>query len=410
MKKRKLNKISFLLLVVLSLSTISLLADVPQKINYQAIARDASGNLLADEYVDITLSILQGTAEGPAVCIENYDLTTNEFGLVNLQIGSDNPVDFAAINWAEGPYFLKVEINDVVLGTSELVTVPYSLYSETAANAPKGINPGDMSYWDGENWVIIPPGEDGQPLVFCNGVPQWGACNTGDTNSPIFKIENDKGNNVLAAYQGGVEINVDKSYDVPNKTARGGFAVGGFTTEKEFPVTLLDMNIDSTRIFVKENTGVKTARGGFAVGGFTSAKEMTDLFVQITSDTTYIQTTLSSTQDVIIGGDLNIDGTMISSPTLAPTTASSISGFVECFSEVLYNGGSPIVEVGFEFDTSEAFENPIVSIIEITDNFMQLNEDYSLIGLELGETYFVRAYAKNIFHTGYAEPTVLVVE
>ena len=39
-----------------------------------------------------------------------------------------------------------------------------------------GTNPGEMQYWDGTKWVIIPGGTTGQTLTFCNGKPSWGPC------------------------------------------------------------------------------------------------------------------------------------------------------------------------------------------------------------------------------------------
>ncbi|MEO7309156.1 MAG: DNRLRE domain-containing protein [Chitinophagaceae bacterium] len=40
----------------------------------------------------------------------------------------------------------------------------------------KGYTPGEMQYWDGSRWVIIPLGLNGQKLTICNGIPRWGNC------------------------------------------------------------------------------------------------------------------------------------------------------------------------------------------------------------------------------------------
>jgi hypothetical protein len=58
-------------------------------------------------------------------------------GLVSLEIGTGTPVlgTFSNINWANGPYFIKSEIdpngstNYSVQGITELISVPYALYS-----------------------------------------------------------------------------------------------------------------------------------------------------------------------------------------------------------------------------------------------------------------------------------------
>ena len=41
---------------------------------------------------------------------------------------------------------------------------------------PSGNAPGDMQYWNGTQWVVIPGGMDGQTMTFCNGKPSWDPC------------------------------------------------------------------------------------------------------------------------------------------------------------------------------------------------------------------------------------------
>lgn len=40
-------------------------------------------------------------------------------------------------------------------------------------NKPTGNNIGDMQYWNGSEWVIVPVGMDGQVLTMRNGIPTW---------------------------------------------------------------------------------------------------------------------------------------------------------------------------------------------------------------------------------------------
>jgi uncharacterized protein (TIGR02145 family) len=115
----------------------SLLAQVPQSFNYQAVVRDAGGQIIANTQVGMKISILQGTVDGTAVCIEEFTPTTNDFGLVTLAIGSMNTTDFADIDWSAGPYFIKVELDPAggtsygEMGTTQLLSVPYSLHAKT---------------------------------------------------------------------------------------------------------------------------------------------------------------------------------------------------------------------------------------------------------------------------------------
>ena len=94
----------------LFLALISL-AQAPNTFKYQAVIRDSEGEVIANQAIDLQISIIQGTVGGVSVCTEAFSPTTNAFGLVNLEIGSENPVDFSGIDWSAGPYFVKVEMD-----------------------------------------------------------------------------------------------------------------------------------------------------------------------------------------------------------------------------------------------------------------------------------------------------------
>lgn len=78
---------------------LNIVAQSPGSFNYQAVIRNASGNVLANEQVVIKLNILQGSASGSVVFSETWDIQTNNLGLVNLEVGSINSVEFAAVDW-----------------------------------------------------------------------------------------------------------------------------------------------------------------------------------------------------------------------------------------------------------------------------------------------------------------------
>jgi hypothetical protein len=39
-----------------------------------------------------------------------------------------------------------------------------------------GQSPGDMHYWNGSEWSILPAGVEGEVMHMCSGVPTWGSC------------------------------------------------------------------------------------------------------------------------------------------------------------------------------------------------------------------------------------------
>ena len=135
------------------LLTASVWAQAPQKMSYQAVIRNSSNALVTSVPVGMQISILQGTPTGTVAYSETQTVSTNANGLVSLEIGNGTPVigTFAAINWANGPYFIKTETdptggtNYTIVGTNELMSVPYALFSAngtpgaTGAQGPIGL-------------------------------------------------------------------------------------------------------------------------------------------------------------------------------------------------------------------------------------------------------------------------------
>ncbi len=102
------------------------------QINYQAVIRDANGSPKANTNVSIVLDIIQGSVSGTVVFNETHTTTTNGFGIVNLKIGSVNTTDFSTIDWANAPFFLKVSVDGAVMGTNQLLSVPFAIYAKKA--------------------------------------------------------------------------------------------------------------------------------------------------------------------------------------------------------------------------------------------------------------------------------------
>nr|WP_319273081.1 bZIP transcription factor [uncultured Draconibacterium sp.] len=119
------------LLLLLGLITF---AQTPQSFNYQAVLRDASGNTLANQDVEIEIKLIQDTVTNVSLFSETHSVTTNEFGLVNLQIGSANSIDMETIDWSTGPYFIEVSVDGTLMGTSQLLSVPFAMHAVTVEN------------------------------------------------------------------------------------------------------------------------------------------------------------------------------------------------------------------------------------------------------------------------------------
>lgn len=112
-------------------------AQAPQKINFQSVLRNTTGEVVSNSSVSLRISILRGTINGTSVYSETHAKTTDAGGLMSLQIGSGTVLSgvFANIDWGSASHFIKLEAdfsggsNYVVLGTQELMSVPYALYA-----------------------------------------------------------------------------------------------------------------------------------------------------------------------------------------------------------------------------------------------------------------------------------------
>lgn len=125
---------------------ISAFAQVPNVFKYQAVARDAIGELIVNDTVAFQISLLQGSPTGTVVYTESHDTITNNYGLVNLEIGNGTIVtgDFTTIDWSLGDYFLQIEMDETggtnytLMGTSQLLSVPYAKYAESSGASDDG--------------------------------------------------------------------------------------------------------------------------------------------------------------------------------------------------------------------------------------------------------------------------------
>ncbi len=170
-----LKKLSFLLtLIFISVSIVE--GQAPQAFKYQAVARDGQGNILPNQDISLRIKILSGTSSDNIVYLENHNLRTNQFGLINIEIGNgeDKQGSIENINWQAESYYLQVEMGELntstyqILGKSQFLSVPYALYAEKAGN----INTKDTSttnelqvlsfsndtlYLSKGNFIVLPP-------------------------------------------------------------------------------------------------------------------------------------------------------------------------------------------------------------------------------------------------------------
>ena len=160
------NILTTLILILLS---INVMAQSPDKISYQAVVRNSSNALIVNQQVGVKVAVLQGNANGTSVYTETHTPTTNANGLISIEIGGGviTADSFNKVNWANGPYFIKTEIdpnggvNYSISGTTQLLSVPYALHAKSvekydeldpvfSKSVAKGILNSDTSKWNGK--------------------------------------------------------------------------------------------------------------------------------------------------------------------------------------------------------------------------------------------------------------------
>jgi hypothetical protein len=268
--------------------------------SYQAVIRDNSGALVNSTAVGMKISILQGSSTGAVLYSETQTVTTNANGLTSLVIGSGTVVSgsFSTINWAAGPFFIKTQTdptggtNYTITGSSQLMSVPYALFSANGTPGPTGstgpIGPqgtqgpvgpqgmqglpgtngtngatgllpngtaaGNTSFWDGSQWVI------NNSNIFNNG----GFVGIG-LNNPVQRLD----------VNGQVNIPSDSAYMINNKKIlhnRGlanlliGKNAGLLSTFGQYNVLAghdagLNNTIGSQNTFIGAETGVSNLDG-----------------------------------------------------------------------------------------------------------------------------------------------------
>jgi hypothetical protein len=174
---------------ILALTTMLLLTicafcqnGVPQLINFQAVARDQSGNIIRNSNIELKMTVREGSATGTAVYCSVYaTVLTNDFGSFSIQLnrgqfaaacnGSSN-VNFSTIPWETGNKWIQFEYRPTTgsafldLGAIELASVPYAFAARTAER-------------------LVTPAQEGQYLRYVNG--QWVASGSPKKEMVIFE-------------------------------------------------------------------------------------------------------------------------------------------------------------------------------------------------------------------------------
>ena len=120
-------------------------AQTNKGINFQGIARDNNGYILANKSINIRISIKTDTNSSKIEYQEITPITTNVLGLFNIVVGATetNKIisagPFENVNWSKADKYLQIEIDTVgdlsfiYMGTQKINYVPYSFYADNVS-------------------------------------------------------------------------------------------------------------------------------------------------------------------------------------------------------------------------------------------------------------------------------------
>lgn len=248
---RKKTVLSLFIILFVILGAVA--QTTPQGFNYQTVVRDASGNSINNQLIQIRFSLYSGSSAGILQWQEDCLSTTDSYGLfktiigTGISTGSGLATSFNQIDWSIGVYYLKVSI-DVTggstfldMGNSQLFSVPYSFYSLNSNN----INNIGLAQFSDVNLASIAPNK----VLKWDGLSSWVPSNDihSDTVSFAYSIAPSfwslNGNSLGTSTSFlGVNDSVDLNFRTNNisrlnLTSNGNLLLGGSSNNADLRIT-----------------------------------------------------------------------------------------------------------------------------------------------------------------------------
>ena len=112
MKMKNLTLITLLFLLLIGNAFSQ--SNLPQGMNYQAVARDFDGQIIADQDIHLRIRLLAGSKQERIVYTETHEVTTNKMGLFNLIIGEgqSGKEAFSAVPWSSEDIWLDIALDE----------------------------------------------------------------------------------------------------------------------------------------------------------------------------------------------------------------------------------------------------------------------------------------------------------
>ena len=237
---RKMHR--FILTFAMALCSMAAMAQ--SGFNYQAVIRDANGNLVSNKNISLRIT-LTTEAGNDTYYQEKHTAKTNAYGAVSIVVGEGTVVrgKFSEVPWNSGSVYMKTEFdptggeNFAEIGTTKLHSVPVAEYAKKTGEVENPTN-----------------------------IKIQATSTTGDEDA-LFEVKDNDGKVVFAVYKNGVRVYVDES---DSKAAKSGFAVAGKSGKAGTENQYFSVNASGTKVYVDDDTVTtngKAAKAKFAVAG-----------------------------------------------------------------------------------------------------------------------------------------------
>ncbi len=363
---------------LLSIVSIYVMAQAPQNINYQAIARDASGQLLQGQSIVVNVKFYNNNFATTSSYEEKQTPITDNYGYFNLLLGTGTPISgsFSNITWNSGSVQYELYLNGTLLGSkTTFASVPYALYSNGG----------------------LPAGTTGQTLYFDGTSNTWKATSNLFSNNSIVSI------GTTANF--GAKLNILQTSDSSGLHIRNTSAVGRHAGIRSFvngSSTYSSANPASTAIMGSHNrvinNGTGEAVGSYNEGyGLSNSVGVFGLAGSLSNTANVIGvfgTTSGSSNDRWAGwfdqGAVFIRDSLFLGKSVNPGNSGDVLTRTTTGRAVWSSGANPI---NFSASLLGAFTVPNGSLTPITFN----NMDYNNTGGSFNGTTFI-APVEGIYH------------
>ena len=409
--KNSFTKLVLFLLLTFSFQLSTGFAQVPQAINFQAIARDGFGNPMGNTNIQIRLSVIDSALGGSTVYQELRALQTNAYGSFSFQIGVAPAFTtigtFQVIEWATGDKHLKIDYDPtntsnftLTLGVIKFATVPYAFAAKEVVyiDASDAQN-GDALVFNSVTGKFEPSQISGSNYTAGSGISIAGniISNTGDISNTNELQTLSISNDTLFLTNGGfVKLPSAPSFvllpptattqaasnlEVATATLNGTVNANGLSTSVMFEWGLTNAYGNTANATLSTVTGATNT----AVSGNLTA---------LTGNTTYhYRVRASNAVNVTNSSDMTFSTLAPVLPIVTTSNFSDVKGnAAKAGGSITSDGGSPVTAQGLCWSIST---NPTITN-SLTSSFTA-----TMTGLLPNTTYYVRAYATNLSGTGY---------